>query len=187
MNKLSYIYVSIVSVLVCLWGFFVMYPYMQESKSIEQQIFAADAQLHDFEQTINMIPEFIERRETLKKKKEFLNSNLYTKEEVINLFTKLQDKAAIQYLTVTEITPPINELLYLNSFIPDSSKPQFLNIGVKLSGNYLNFAKFIQGIESEPYFRGINACRVSGSRDYNSSQDLYIGFKALLGRIGDKS
>ncbi len=187
MNKQGYIYTSSIIIVLSLWFFILFIPYIKEEKMLSLKISEDVVQLKDFEQTINLLPKFISEREALKKKKEFLNSKLYTKEEVINLFNRLKDDATRRHLTVTEITPPVEELLLLNSLIPDSAKPQFLNIGVRVSGSYIEFAKFIKKVENEPYFRGINNCRISGSKDINQELDMYIGFKALLGCIGGKS
>ncbi len=187
MNKQSYIYISSISLALCLWFFLIFTPYTKEKKTLKDGIENSTVQLNDFAKTIDLLPKFVAERELLKKRKDFINSNLYTKEEVINLFSRLKMNASKHNLEVTEITPPIAELLHLNSFIPDSTKPQFLNIGVQVSGSYIEFAKFIKKIEQEPYFRGLNSCRISGSKDYNQELDLYIGFKALLGRIGNKS
>ena len=187
MNKQSYIYLGITIALSILWIFFIYRPYNAEYEKLSQEILSNEAKLADFELTIQKIPEFLKHREELKKKREFLNSRLYTKEEVINLFNLLHEEAIKLNLKITEITPPIEELLYLNDIIPDSTKPQFLNIGVDLVGDYKNFGEFVKEIESESFFRGINNCRVSGSKELNSSLDLHIGFKALLGRIGDAS
>lgn len=187
MNKQSYILVTTISASLLLWFFLIFSPSTIEMKSLNNDILESEIQLNDFAQTIELLPQFITERRLLKKRKDFINSNLYSKEEVINLFSRLKTDASIYNLEVTEITPPIAELLRLNSFIPDSTKPQFLNIGVQVSGSYIEFAKFIKRIEKESYFRGLNNCRISGSKEYNQELDLYLGFKALLGRIGDKS
>ena len=187
MLKQSYMYVTAILILTSCWFFLIFTPFTKDKNELEKKIADNQLQLQDFEQTINLLPKYIKERELLKQRKDFLNSKLYTKEEVINLFSRLQRDAAKQNLFVTEITPPIEELLILNSFIPDSTTPQFLNIGVHVTGSYIEFAKFIKKIEKEPFFRGINSCRISGSKDYNQDLDLYLGFKALLGRIGDKS
>ena len=187
MNKQSYILVSTISLSLLLWFTFIFSPSTIEKKLLQNDIIKSENQLDDFAQTIELLPQFIAERELLKKRKDFINSNLFSKEEVLNLFSRLKTDASKHNLEVTEITPPIAELLRLNSFIPDSTKPQFLNIGVQVSGSYIEFAEFIKKIENESYFRGLNSCRISGSKDYNQELDLYIGFKALLGRIGDKS
>lgn len=187
MNKQSYILSFLMGAILCCWFFFVCNPYLKENKMLESKISEQQIQLLDFEQTIALLPQFINDREQLKEKKEYLNSKLYTKEEVIKLFKHLEEKASDYQLTVSEITPPIEELLELNNQIPDSTKPQFLNIGVYVTGTYIEFGKFIQMIENDPYFRGINICQISGSKDYNQELSLYIGFKALLGGLGVKS
>lgn len=187
MNRQSYIYGTLISLTVVLWFFLIYSPYLQNKDHFVNEIQNANIKLADFEQTINKLPDYIARRESLKKRREYLNSNLYTKEEVLNLFNQLKDKAARHNLYVSEITPPVEELLYLNSIVPDTNRPQFLNIGVHVTGSYIDFGKFVKTIEDQAYFRGINNCRISGSRDYNSQLDMYVTFKALLGRIGDKS
>ncbi len=180
-------YAGIIVTIIGIWFLVIFTPYVENKKSLNAKITADHIKLSDFEQTIHILPKYLTELKSLKEQRSSLNSKLYTKEEVINLFERLKKTANSQHLEVTEITPPIAELLHLNSMIPDSTNPQFLNIGVRVSGSYIEFAKFIKIIEKESFFRGVNACRILGSKDYNKELDLYIGFKALLGHTGDQS
>ena len=84
---------------------------------------------------------------------------------------------------VVEITPPVEELLELNRVLPDSTKPQFLTIGVRLSGDFIKFGQYVREIEEAPYFRGLQRCTIIGNREKNENQQLYVSFKALLGNF----
>ncbi|MFQ5452562.1 MAG: type 4a pilus biogenesis protein PilO [Candidatus Zixiibacteriota bacterium] len=168
--------------LTCVWFFLFFVPYHKEKKQLKDNIAKSEKQLQDYQQTIKNLPSFLKRKKELELIKSNLNSKLYTKNDVLKLFKNLSSEAENNKLKVTEITPPIEELLYLNSIIPDSTQPQFLNIGLQLEGDYINFGKFVEIIEKADYFRGINSCQISKIRQENEKTSFYLGFKALLGR-----
>lgn len=182
MNRKSWIYISCSIVIVILWVFLQFIPYVEKSAQITGLTIEAEQLLQDFTNTIDMLPEILKQKEQLLSQKLLLNSKLYTKAEVLNLFNELKTKAGIQQLEVTEITPSVEELLHLNSIVPDSTQPQFLNIGLNVVGSYINFGKFVTTLEKEKYFRGINRCIIVGKIDENDEISMFIGFKALLGR-----
>lgn len=187
MNKQLTTYGLVAAAFVCLWFLFVYTPYHKERKVMFDQITAAEKQLADFQKTIASLPAYMERQKDLASLKSDMNSKLYTKKDVLKLFEELMSKAAALNLTVAEVTPPIEELLYLNTIIPDSSQPQFLNIGLKVTGGYKDFGKFVGMVEQAEYFRGINRCLINGSRDGSTETSYYLGFKALLGRFKDEA
>ncbi|MFC1475284.1 hypothetical protein ACFLQG_01420 [Candidatus Zixiibacteriota bacterium] len=182
MNRQSWTYVSISLGVIVLWIFFLFFPYVQKKNDISQKTIETENRLVDFKRTIDMLPEIIEKRKSLQKEKFSLDSKLYTKAEVLSLFKELKIKAALKNLEVTEITPSVEELLYLNKIVPDSTQPQFLNIGLNLSGDFINFGKFINTLEEEEYFRGINRCIIAGKLEEDNEITMFIGFKALLSR-----
>ncbi len=182
MNRQSLIYISISIGVIVLWIFLLFFPYVQKNNDISQQIAMTEQKLVDFQKTIDMLPIIIEKRKLLQKEKFSLDSKLYTKAEVLSLFKELEIKAALKNLKITEITPSVEELLYLNSIIPDSTQPQFLNIGLNLSGDFINFGKFVNKLEKEDYFRGINRCIIAGRLEDDREISMYIGFKVLLSR-----
>ena len=186
MSKQTLTYSAIGLTVCLLWFFFVYVPFHKEYRATNGQITNAESQLNDFQRTISELPRFIERQKNLLSLKNDLNSRLYTKKDVLKLFDRLQEEASAKHLSLNEITPPVEELLYLNSLIPDSGQPQFLNIGLKLEGDYVNFGKFVEVIEQADYFRGINLCKMYGHTDDNSKITLHLGFKALLGNLRDE-
>jgi len=171
----------------CLWFFGAYVPYHKNQKQKTSQIAAAQKQLLDFQQTISELPRFIERHKNLISTRKDLDSKLYSKKDVLKLFDRLHDEASQKGVRVTEITPPIEELLYLNSIIPDSSQPQFLNIGLKVEGDYISFGKYARVIEEAEYFRGINGFRMFSHGDDNTKISILFDFKALLGNFREES
>ena len=187
MKKTVIIYSLILPALGCLWFFGAYVPYHKGQKQKTTQIAAAEKQLLDFQQTISELPRFIERHQDLISKIKDLDSKLYSKKDVLKLCARLHEEANQKGVEVTEITPPIEELLYLNSIIPDSSQPQFLNIGLKVEGDFISFGKYAEVVEGAEYFRGINGFRMYSHGDDNTKISILFDFKALLGSFRDES
>ncbi len=186
MKKMTITYVAIAIALCAIWFFAAYVPFHKEKEQASAEIIEAEKQLADFHRTISELPKYLERQKNLLTQRQDLNSKLYSKKDVLKLFETLRNEADIKNVEVTEITPPVEELLYLNSIVPDSSKPQFLNIGLSLEGDYVSFGKFIEKIERADYFRGINRCKMFGHADDKSKVTMHFGFKALLGNLRDQ-
>ncbi len=183
MNRTILTYGTTAVVLLCAWFFGAYVPYQKDHDLLMNQIGKAETQLVDFQNTISELPAFIEKQRNLLSLKADLNSKLYTKNDVLRLFDALRYEARRKNVEVVEITPPVEELLYLNTIIPDSSKPQFLNIGLRMEGDFIGFGKFIQEMEHSDYFRGVNTCKVYAREDDKTKITMQFGFKALLGSI----
>lgn len=187
MNRTGLTYTIIGVALLAIWFFALYTPYEQKKIATTLKITECNQQLNDFSRTLTMFPAILDQKKTLDEKKQFVNSKLYTKEQVLNLFERLKHQANSQNLAVMEITPPINELLELNNSLPDSTSPQFLNIGLSLEGDYIEFGRFISALERENYFRGVNRCIISRTDENRNITNFFIGFKALLGNFESQS
>jgi Tfp pilus assembly protein PilO len=181
MKKWLLPYVSAGSALVVLWFFVIFSPLYQELTSLEVRAGESRQQLEDFRKSLEELPQFLQARERLRAQKADLRSKLYTKSDILRLFEQLRQQAESENLTITEIIPPIEELLELNRVIPDSTQPLFLNISLRLAGDYIRFGKFVGRVEHSSYFRGINDCRITGGQEVSDDLQLQIGFTALLG------
>lgn len=185
MNKLGYTYISVAFVICCLWLFMVFVPYHKQKQILSIKIDNSKKQLEDYKQTIKSFPAFLKRKNHLDLLKSNLNSKLYTKNDVLKLFKQIKKEASFQKLTVIDITPSIEELLYLNNIIPNSGQPPFINIGLQLKGDYIHFGKFISSIEKKEFFQNINQCHIikGDESDKNGVINIYFTFKALLGNL----
>ncbi|UCD63337.1 MAG: hypothetical protein JSW34_11395 [Candidatus Zixiibacteriota bacterium] len=187
MKRFWITYPVIALVASCLWFFTAYVPHHKDSRTTKGALREAESQINDFRQTIAQLPAIIEQRKDLLSRRDDLDSKLYAKEDVLELFAELERQASRWQIEVTEITPPVEELLYLNTIIADSSMPQFLNIGMRLDGDYVSFGRFIQAVEKADYFRGINRCKMIGHADDRTKISLELGFKALLGNLGKEA
>lgn len=187
MNRTGITYLVICLSLLAVWFLALYLPYENNRTVKNHEINECYQQLNDFSRTLTMFPTILNQKKTLDQKKKFANSKLYTKEQVLNLFTRLKQQANAENLSVLEITPPVNELLQLNTTLPDSTSPQFLNIGMSIDGDYLEFGRFIAALEQEDYFRGVNRCIISRTDENKNITNFYIGFKALLGNYERES
>ena len=179
-------YLGAALALVGVWFFLLFAPLHKEQASMAAQTVEAQRQLDDFRRIMNELPGFLEALENLRAQKAVLSSKLYTKGDILKLFEELNQQAQKGKLTIVEISPPIDELLYLNSIVPDSNQPQFLNISLKLEGGYISFGRFIGRVEQSNYFRGISDCKIVGTKTGEGDIQLQLGFKALLGSFKER-
>jgi Tfp pilus assembly protein PilO len=176
--------------LMALWVLLIFVPLHKQLARLEIQTLESQRQLEDFKSRVSQLPQFIQARQKLIEQKAFLSSKLYTKGDILKLFEQLERQAQNEGLAITEISPPIEELLYLNSVVPDSIQPQFLNFDLKLEGNYINFGRFVGHVEKSDYFRGVNECQIMGGKETRNADgyvQFQLGLKALLGSFKEKS
>jgi len=177
------IYALVGVVLVVAWIFLALLPHFQEYNTAKIQIADANQKLADFQQTILLLPDFVNTRNELARRKAALNSSLYTKENILSLFEKFYLLADKNQVEIIEITPPIEELLQINRITPDSIGLMFLNISLRIEGAYKDFGKFVSTLENEAFYRGPNHCNVVGTYDRRFNVQYHFGFKSLLGSL----
>lgn len=187
MKSLTVPYLGAALTLIGLWFFFLFVPLHKQEASLTDQTREAQQQLNDFKKIMYELPQFVDAFENLKEQKAVLASKLYSKTDILRLFDKLNLQAKKENLVVAEISPSVEELLSLNSILPDSTQPQFLNIKLRLKGDYISFGRFINRVEQSDYFRGINDCQVEGTKDGRGDIRLQLGFKALLGSFTERT
>src|SRR5574341_1228005 len=170
-------------VLVGVWICVALLPHVRQYSRLDKQINEARQKLADFRQTVLLLPEFVKTRNELAKRKAELNSSLYTKENILSLFEKFYVLADKNQVQIVEITPPIEELLQINRIVPDSTGLMFLNISLRIEGDYEDFGKFVSSLEEEPFYRGPNHCNIVGTYDRKLNVQYHLGFKSLLGSL----
>lgn len=174
------------AVMIIVWAFVALLPHLREYQSFNYQIQEASLKLLDFQQTIRLLPEYVKTRNELARKKAELNSSLYTKENILSLFEKFYVLADKNRIDIVEITPPVEELLQINRIVPDSVGLMFLNIGLRIEGDYTDVGKFISALENETFYRGPNHCNIVGTFDRKIKVQYHVGFKSLLGSLKDE-
>ena len=167
--------------ILCLWQFLVHVHLNRDHTLVLQQTVEAKAKLADFRTTVAQLPDFLAHSHSLEESKLHLQSSLYAKGDILRLLGKIDDQARAHGMKIKEITPPVSELLELNSTAGNPTDPQFLNITLRLEGDYVGFGRFVTDLEQVPYFRGINTCQINGSPAQNMKIDFSVGFRALLG------
>jgi Tfp pilus assembly protein PilO len=166
-----------------LWFFLIYVPLHNRIAQVEIHATESQRQLDDFKACVNDIPRFLDARESLRIQKAEMSSRLYSKGDILKLLDGLQQQAQKENLTITEIIPPIEELLWLNSVVPDSGQLQTLNLSLKLEGAYVSFGKFVSSVEQSSYFRKINTCAITSGKETHGKLQLELGFTALLGNF----
>jgi len=183
-----FLYISSTVILIIIWTVFIFIPNNRVQNKLAVQLHEGEKQLNDYKRTMNELNDFIKIKEELKNKKNELNSKLYSKKEILQLFDQLEEHSLKQNLSLTEISPPVEELIHLNSFVPDSVQPQFITINLKLEGKYVDFGKFVRSIEDANFFRGTKHCQIISIDENVEKTYFYLTFKALLcNYIGDVS
>lgn len=186
MKKFLNIYTVSTAALAVTWLLLVHVPQRQTHQTLRGQIEAAQGNLADYERTLDELQAFTRERESLLKVRREMNSQLYTKKDVLSLFARITDQAHQHNLMVKEITPPVEELIDLNRLVPDSTQPYFLTVGVRVEGDYIDFGRFVRSIEEAAYFRGMERCQILSPPD-DGITSFQISLKTLLGDVGKRS
>ena len=173
------IYYALAVALTCVWFFLFQSPTARKHQQVHVRTATMELEIADFNRTMVELQNFMKTSTDLETHKSELSSQLYSKKDILKLF----DDARIHNMSISEITPPLEELLELNRSVTNPDEPLFINLSLVLEGNYINYGKFVSRLEKTPYFRGINFCRISSPRDNTSKINLKLGFKALLGKI----
>jgi len=174
-------YAAAALVLILVWLLLVYSPTAQRKQALDLQIIAAEQQLVDFNRTMEELPKYLQTSNNLQRFKDELNSSLYAKGDILELLEQITRDAVDNGLTVVEISPPVTELLQLNRTTDLEGEPQFLNITLNLSGQYLDFGRYVTQLETTPYFRRINSCTARSARQLEPQVSFTVSFKALLG------
>lgn len=170
-----------------LWTFLIFVPQHTLYLETSSKIIQAEKSLADFEKTVLLLPSYVRTHEDLTKKIESLNSSLYTKENILNLFDQFYSIAGQNKMKIVEITPPVEELLRINRINPDSSKLMILNVSIKVNGSYTNFGRFVSSMEEALFFRGSNYCSIFSTLNWNRPVLYDFGFRSLLGSLKDEA
>ncbi|MFH1687135.1 MAG: hypothetical protein ABIE70_06380 [bacterium] len=161
------------------WYFLLSGPLAAEYRKTQQDLIESRSELEDFNRTISAFPSFLKTQSQLEEFRYRMNSRLYAKDDILNLLRQIGAEAEQRGLTVTEITPPIMELLELNQIAPDG-QPEFLNISLKLEGPYVSFGRFVEFVETAEFFRGINECEIYVLKDQSFQTGYRLDFRAML-------
>lgn len=183
MNRRISIYASIGGTVLTVWYFFVCIPMSTRLQTVHEESAEVERQISDYNQTLADLPNFLKANETLEELRGRLNSSLFAKNDILDLFNQISNEAAEYNLKLVEITPPVSELLELNRRASMANDPQFLNITLHFQGGFVDFGRYVSQLEKEPYFRSVNSCIVRGNQILQPSVDLSVSFKALIGTV----
>lgn len=181
MTRRTSILIAVAVLLIAGWFAFLYLPASGKQAKVRTELRSAEAQLRDYESTLAQVPVFMAARSELRKKLQSVNSSLYAKEDLVELFDELERKAGAFSLRTVEITPPVEELLQLNNSVPSDGEPQVLSLNIVLKGNYIDFGRFVEALENAPYFRTTQSCIITRFQDGSDQVAYSLGFKALLG------
>jgi len=175
------IYAAGVLAMLALWYFAVYTPASESLSSDRDEVNNALRQLADYSRTVRELPEYLTANERLEAARREINSSLYAKSEIMDLFHQLTTDAQNHGIKLVQINPPVSELLELNRQASVDNMPLFLNLTLDFEGHYIDFGRFIGDLESKPYFRSIRTCVIRGAQTPERAIDMSLSFKALIG------
>jgi len=172
-----------VTAITVLYIVFLTSPQMKNTNETKLKLDESEKKIALYMKTMLDFPGFFKTQQDLLRKKNSLISKLYSKDDLIKLFDRIQKKSLRNDITLIEISPSVDELLDLNRRLLDSDKPQRLDIVVRFRGNLRNTGRYIEEIEAEDFFNGINYCRINNHIENQKDSDVSFGFRAILGTI----
>jgi|GEM_PF-882278 len=169
-------------------GYFVAYaPAARRLESVRYEVTDAQRKLDDYRLTMAELPAFLEADRNLESMRRQLNSSLFAKGDILELFRQLTREAENHSLQLVQITPPIDELLELNRQASPGNIPLYLSVTLDFKGQYADFGRYVSRLEAMPYFRSVKACYLRGRQTVQPVIDMSLSFKALIGTTEEAS
>ncbi|PWB76453.1 hypothetical protein C3F09_00345 [candidate division GN15 bacterium] len=166
--------------IVFLWYLFLISPAHRAQARLQADLTATQIQLEDFQATLNQLPVYLQTRDGINRKIGEINSRLFSRQEMLDLFDQVERMARNEGLAVTELAPHLEELLVLAQTPPTPGQPQTMMLDIRMLGDYLSFGQFIESLEKQAYFKMIDKCLISDSPDLSGRLLFDLQFKALL-------
>lgn len=180
MNRRLTTYYIIGLSLVVGWFLLAHLPTRAKQRYVDEQVRQTQQHLAELRTIIQELPEFLAKRQELIDTRSNIEADLFPTDDLLGLFSRLEAQARKHSLTITEISPPVEELLELTRHTGSALDPNFLNLTLKLRGEYLDFGRYMAKLEEEPYFRGVNHCQIV-PRDKNQvGLDYIVDVRVLL-------
>lgn len=186
MNRLLLTYGTIAAGLFITWTFLLFMPAMSRSNHLKQELQTAARTVQQLEQEVAQLPGILETKDILTEAEERLATDLFTSREILSLLDKIGRQCDAHRLGITEVRPPVEELILLQRTHHPAGEPQFLNITLVLEGEFARFGQFVTELERAPYFRGVNYSRLQSAAVSGAPSQFLIEFKVLLGRISER-
>ena len=139
MKKRAGIYAVVALMVASGWYAFAYRPTLERKAALDGKIAQAQSQLDDFDATIMSLPSYLETERSLLESKQGLQSKLYGKDEILELFRRLREDARIhQFMNsinsirnfIGRKIPSLDVFLQLNF--------QFLEIRITVNNKHLN-------------------------------------------------
>ncbi len=169
------------------WYFFLFAPIRQKITTAHIEASTVSSELETLLMTLKNVPDQLKTERGLDSLRQAINSSLYATNEIERLFAEFTDEAETYGLTVTEITPSVEELLKLEENLKQKDFAPFLNFGVRMTGQFVDFGQFVERLEAAPFFQGINKVSVSAPSEPGKPLSFFIDMRALLQERGTKS
>lgn len=185
MKQKIIITIAAAAAIALVWYLFIASPQLQENRKLRSSVDESERQLADLRNVIVKIPEYCNMRQKMLEEKHLLISRLYSKDDLIKLFDEFAGRAHLHDLELVEISPSLQELLELNNVSPDANSPRMLDMTLKFRGTLSNAGRFIEEIEKQSFYKGLNHCRISNPVEKRPLSDISLGFRAVLGTIKD--
>jgi hypothetical protein len=167
------------------WFFLLFAPEMSRRRELETACSDSEARLKEFNDILINFPEYFDSQRQLLEKKKHLVSKLYSRDDLMKLFEEMYSRSDRRTLVLIEISPSVEELLEFNKRMAEENELQPLDITIKLRGPLKNIGKYIEEIEAQDFYMGINYCRITNPVDDHLHSDASYSFKAILGTIKD--
>lgn len=167
--------------ILALWFFLLYRPAANRQVLLDAELAETQAKLDDYHATVADLPAILKQQNNLRTSRRELASKLFAKNDILNLFRQLDTDVRNHDLRITEISPPVHELLALNQKLQTPDDPLFLNIRLTIKGNFIDFGRYVEALEQANYFRGVNRCTINSSNVAGEPTTYTIDFRALLG------
>lgn len=156
-------------------------PLTNERKAVKLETAELSSQLLDYQTTMLTINTYLKKRRELENRRLILSAGLYNRAEVLEIVGALTDMADKRQVKVKEISPSVEEMLRLNRETPTDGAPQFLDMAIRIAGDFSGAGKFMADLEKSPLFVRLRNLQVIEREKGYVPAEYNIHFEAILG------
>ncbi len=183
MKRAYIITISVSAALLIGWVAIFALPAWEKRDFLKTELSNRDSQLNDYNDILTRFSATFKQFEQMLEKKNKILSRLYTKEDLVKLFSQLNRLAKVNGVEIVEISPSVDELIRMNRTIVKDGKPLELQLKIKMKGRLFNTSNFIRAIEKQDYYKGFQLCNIINQGVQDKRSFYNYSFIALLGTI----
>ena len=185
MKRTMIIYGSLSICLCIAWLMLIFLPQRKEMSSLQTQMADLSTRLESSQQDLKSLPLLLQDRQSDETRVVDHSQQAWSVSSLPGLFDHLRGKASQYNLTVTDITPALEQLVTLRQEPSATDETGHLDMKLSLKGSYSDFGRFAESLNESAFVVRVIGCNIaSNPSDWKDISYTYDFTVRLLGSDG---